>query len=163
MKKQNLNKQTINDIFVYSLAGALILFFVLVIILKSNESHAEENIVTVYKSPTCGCCKKWISHLEDNGFKVKAIDTKDMSNVKNMSGIPSGAGSCHTAIIDNYVIEGHVPANDIKQLLAEKRDVIGLTVPGMPMGSPGMEGSRVDKYSVYEFDQKGTLTEINRY
>lgn len=163
MIKQNPNKKKINDIFVYTLAGALILFFALIVILKSTESHAEDNTVTVYKSPTCGCCKKWISHLEDNGFKVKAVDINNLSNVKNMAGIPAGAGSCHTAFIDDYVIEGHVPANDIKQLLTEKRDVVGLTVPGMPMGSPGMEGHRVDKYSVYEFGKEGKLNEVSRY
>ena len=86
-----------------------------------------------------------------------------MTKIKEMAGIPTGAGSCHTAFINDYVIEGHVPANDIKKLLKEKRAVSGLTVPGMPMGSPGMEGHRVDKYSVYEFDEKGTMNEVQRY
>ena len=163
MLKANQEKQKYNDIFVYVLAGALLVFFASLIILKSDESYAEENIVTVYKSPTCGCCKKWISHLEENGFKVKAIDTGNMSNIKDQAGIPTGAGSCHTAFVNDYVIEGHVPASDIKKLLTEKRNVAGLTVPGMPMGSPGMEGNRVDKYSVFEFDNQGNVKEINQY
>jgi len=111
--------------------------------------------VTVYKSPTCGCCKKWVKHMQDNGFEVKAVDMKDMKSIKSMSGVRQEFASCHTARVGGYVVEGHVPASDIKRLLAEKPKVRGLTAPGMPMGSPGMEGPRKDKYQVLSFDNKG--------
>jgi len=121
--------------------------------------HAEaEDTITVYKSPTCGCCTKWISHLEENGFTVNAIDTKDMYQVKKDAGLHPGLGSCHTGIVDGYTIEGHVPASDIKRLLAERPAVRGLAVPGMPIGSPGMEGPRKDRYSVLTFDDSGKTT-----
>lgn len=137
----------------------------LVILVSSlfNQSVAEENVMTVYKSPTCGCCKKWISHMEDNGFKVETVNTSNVVSVKQANNIPAKTWSCHSAKINGYVIEGHVPATDIKKLLAEKRDVAGLAVPGMPMGSPGMEGYRKDHYSVYEFDKQGLITTVNQY
>jgi len=165
-------KQKKENFFVYSFYSALIVLFITMFTTaynNNNQTHAEEGVITVYKSPTCGCCKNWISHLEDSdlvkemGFKVKAIDSANMSLIKDKNGVPSGARSCHTAVINDYVIEGHVPAADIKRLLKEKRNVSGLAVPGMPMGSPGMEGNRVDKYSVYEFDKQGKARVINQY
>jgi len=126
-------------------------------------TYASDDVITVYKSPTCGCCSKWISHLEENGFKVKAINSKNMSKIKDKHNVPVAARSCHTAIIGDYVIEGHVPAADIKQLIAEKRSVAGLAVPGMPMGSPGMEGPRKDKYNVYEFEKNGHTKIVTKY
>lgn len=115
--------------------------------------------LTVYKSPTCGCCKKWIEHLQANGFSVKAIDTKDLVKYKLANGVPHALGSCHTATVSGYVIEGHVPASDIKRLLKERPAVLGLAVPGMPIGSPGMEqGAHKDKYEVLTFDKQGQTT-----
>lgn len=113
--------------------------------------------VTVYKSPTCGCCKKWIKHMQDNGFEVKAHDMQKIDSIKSMSGVRKEFASCHTATVGGYVIEGHVPAADVKRLLAEKPKVRGLTVPGMAAGSPGMEGPRKDKYQVLTFDNKGIV------
>ena len=107
--------------------------------------------ITVYKSPTCGCCTKWVDHLTASGFKVTAHDTTDMASVKTSLGVPDGMASCHTAVVNGYVVEGHVPAADIRRLLEEKPAVTGLAVPGMPMGSPGMEGTRTDKYDVLAF------------
>lgn len=112
-------------------------------------------MVTVYKSPTCGCCKKWVKHMQDNGFEVKEHDMKDLKSIKSMSGVRQEFASCHTAMVGGYIVEGHVPAADIKRLLKEKPEVRGLTVPGMVMGSPGMEGPRKDKYQVLTFDKKG--------
>ncbi|WP_246540315.1 DUF411 domain-containing protein [sulfur-oxidizing endosymbiont of Gigantopelta aegis] len=160
---QTNNKAQKNNFFMYIFSAAFVSFIVLILVLQTDESYADENVVTVYKSPTCGCCKKWVSHLEDNGFKVNAIDTDNMTAIKDKNGVPMGARSCHTAIVGGYVIEGHVPADDIKKLLQEKRQVTGLAVPGMPMGSPGMEGNRVDKYSVYEFDKSGKAAVVNQY
>ena len=114
--------------------------------------------MTVYKTPTCGCCGKWVTHLEENGFSVKTITLEDLTGIKTEAGVPSRLASCHTGVIDGYAIEGHIPASDILRLLKEKPDVAGLAVPGMPIGSPGMEmGDRRDPYRVYSFDEDGEL------
>ena len=112
--------------------------------------------VTVYKSPTCGCCSKWVDHMTASGFKVTAHDTSDMQSVKTKLGVPDAMASCHTSVIAGYVIEGHVPAADIQRLLRDKPKVAGLAVPGMVTGSPGMEGSRSDPYNVIAFGQGKT-------
>lgn len=117
--------------------------------------QAELESITVYKSPTCGCCAKWVTHLQENGFEVETIDLQDMNPVKTEAGISRQLASCHTAKTGGYVIEGHVPASDIKRLLKERPNVAGLTVPGMPMGSPGMEGNRKDNYDVLMFTKTG--------
>ncbi len=131
-------------------------------ILMQNVSAEPE--MTVYKSATCGCCNKWVKHMEDNGFQVAAIDVLDVNLVKQQYGISYEHASCHTAVVDGYVIEGHVPALDVKRLLAEKPDVLGLSVPGMPVGSPGMEmGDRVDRYSVIAMDKEGNARVFNQY
>jgi hypothetical protein len=102
----------------------------------------------VWKDPNCGCCGEWVKHLEANGFRVKVNDTGNNA-ARARLGIPAALGSCHTAEVAGYAIEGHVPAADIKRLLAEKPSAVGLAVPGMPIGSPGMEqGSRRDPYDV---------------
>lgn len=126
----------------------------------SKTSNAQA--ITVYKSPTCGCCKKWISHLEANGFEVTAHDTYDMQSIKRQNGVADHLASCHTAIVNGYVIEGHVPADNIKRLLKEKPVAAGLTVPGMPMGSPGMEGPRKDPYNVLLFNRAGDSAIFDR-
>lgn len=115
--------------------------------------------VKVWKSPTCGCCGKWAQHLRDNGFTVKEINTPSMAAIKRSVGIGPKLASCHTAIVGDYVIEGHVPAQDIKRLLSEKRTITGLAVPGMPLGSPGMEQEDgiKDKYDVLSFDNNGKV------
>jgi hypothetical protein len=95
--------------------------------------------VVVYKSPTCGCCQNWAEHLEAAGFPVETRDTQDLDAIKAEVGVPFGQGSCHTAKVGDYFVEGHVPADDVKRLLTERPDALGLTVPGMPIGSPGME------------------------
>jgi len=127
----------------------------------SKTSNAQA--ITVYKSPTCGCCKNWISHLEANGFEVTAHDTDDMQSIKQQYGVADHLASCHTAIVNGYVIEGHVPADSIKRLLKEKPVAAGLTVPGMPMGSPGMEGPRKDAYNVLLFNRAGDSAIFDRH
>jgi len=123
--------------------------------LLSMGALAEQPKIMVYKSPTCGCCSKWVSHLQENGFDVETVDLNDLSMIKSMSGIKPELASCHTARVDDYVIEGHVPADDIKRLLAERPEARGLTVPGMPMGSPGMEAPQSDHYQVLLLDKDG--------
>ena len=115
----------------------------------------EPKKVTVYKTPTCGCCKKWVTHLEKSGFEVETIDMRDLGMIKSMSGVEPKLASCHTAQVGGYVIEGHVPADDIKRLLSERPAVKGLTVPGMPHGSPGMETGHKAPYQVLTFDAEG--------
>ncbi|MEQ9507477.1 MAG: DUF411 domain-containing protein [Alloalcanivorax xenomutans] len=110
----------------------------------------------VYKSPTCGCCIKWVEHMRENGFDVKVHETQNLQPIKEKAGLRAGLGSCHTAFIDGYTIEGHVPAKEVKRLLEERPEAVGLTVPAMPIGSPGMEmGDRQDPYQVLLFDDKG--------
>jgi hypothetical protein len=111
--------------------------------------------ITVYKDPDCGCCKNWVEHLRKHGYHVVTHDTRDMASVKGNFGVGNDLQSCHTAIVNGYVIEGHVPAADIARLLKERPKVAGLAVPGMPQGSPGMEGGSVEHYSVIAFDKTG--------
>lgn len=112
--------------------------------------------IHVYKSPTCGCCTAWIDHLEENGFEVEATDTQNMNRIKIGAGLTRNLASCHTAFVGDYVIEGHVPADDIHKLLANAPEAAGLSVPGMPAGSPGMEmGDRKDHYQVLMFNNQG--------
>ena len=118
--------------------------------------------IDVWKSTTCECCGNWVKHLEANGFDVSvhAADTSLLDRLRKDAGIPDKLAGCHTAKIDGYFIEGHVPGTDIKRLMDEKPDAIGLTVPGMPMGAPGMEqGIRFDKYDVLLIKKDGT-TEV---
>lgn len=114
-------------------------------------------IVEVYKSPTCGCCSKWVDHLRDAGFEVRTTEMRDLADLKASHGIPRHLESCHTALVAGYVLEGHVPATDIQRLLLERPAVRGLAVPGMPIGSPGMElpGRNAEPYEVVAFDEDG--------
>ena len=105
--------------------------------------------ITVWKTPNCGCCKDWVKHLETNGFHVVTHDVKETASKRQALGLAEKYGSCHTATISGYVLEGHVPARDIQRLLREKPSAIGLAVPGMPVGSPGMDmGTGADAFDV---------------
>ena len=118
---------------------------------------ATDKVLEVYKSPTCGCCGAWVEHMEANGYAVNVHEQQNLQSIKEKAGILPGTGSCHTAFIDGYAIEGHVPAADVDRLLEERPEGKGLTVPGMPVGSPGMEmGDRKDAYDVLLFDENGT-------
>ncbi|MDD5579968.1 MAG: DUF411 domain-containing protein [Methylobacter sp.] len=120
--------------------------------------------IVVYRSPTCGCCGKWLEHLKENNFNVKDIVTNDVDAVKNKYGVSKAMASCHTAIVGNYLIEGHVPATDIISLLKAKPHVVGLAVPAMPAGTPGMEmGRRKDDYNVMSFDKENHYQVFNSY
>ena len=120
-------------------------------------THAGEKkpTITVYKDPSCGCCKNWVEYLVKHGYRVDAKDTPEMTEIKRTLGVPEGLTSCHTAVVNGYLIEGHVPEADIARLLKTKPKVAGLAVPGMPMGSPGMEGPRTQHYKVLSFDKTG--------
>ena len=123
--------------------------------LALNQPPAQAAEVVVYKSPTCGCCSKWVTHMERNGFKVTVHDLRNMSPVKTQLGVPRHLQSCHTAKVGGYVVEGHVPADVIVRMLQERPEIKGIAVPGMPMGSPGMEGPRKDPYDVLAMQKDG--------
>jgi len=127
---------------------------------------AQAPLVEVWKSPTCGCCKDWIAHMQANGFRVKVNETGNTAARARLK-IAERFGSCHTAVVDGYAIEGHVPASDIRRLLKERPAAIGLAVPGMPVGSPGMDGpeyrGRKDAYDVLLLEAGGGASVYRRY
>lgn len=122
---------------------------------QAQKPPAEHPQMTVYKNPSCGCCHKWIEHMEEAGFEVKAVDTGNPDAVKDHLGVPRNMRSCHVGVLGDYLIEGHVPADLVKKLLKEQPDVAGLTVPGMVVGSPGMEGHNPQHYDVLAFTKDG--------
>jgi hypothetical protein len=130
------------------------------------RAQSPETWVEVWKSPSCGCCQDWITHLEAHGFSVKVHDVGNAAARARLK-VPEQLGSCHTALVGGYAIEGHVPATDIRRLLKERPKAIGLTVPGMPIGSPGMDGpeygKRQDPYDVLLIGQDGRTRVFNSY
>ena len=124
----------------------------------STAALAEDPTISVYKSPTCTCCGKWIAHLQQEGFEVDAIDTSNPGMVKSMAGISAEQASCHTARIGDYVIEGHVAAQDLRRLLTEHPDARGLTVPGMPSSAPGMDLPSPQHYQVLLIGKDGSTS-----
>ena len=138
-----------------ALSGAAMLSMLLPSMARASGGGAVA--LTVYKDPSCGCCKKWVAHLVANGFTPTVRDRADMAVLKDSLGVPAALRSCHTAVAGKYVIEGHVPAADLKRLLSTKpRGVLGLAVPDMPSGSPGMEMTgRSDRYDVIAFSTDG--------
>lgn len=144
---------------------------------KFNLSHAEsvwadpviaieDNRIeaVVYRSPTCSCCSKWLAHLKTHGFNVQDNVVEDIQQIKDKYGVSRSIASCHTAIIDGYVVEGHVPANDIKTMLRDKPEIKGLTVPGMVVGTPGMEmGAKKTPFNVMAFDKDGQVKLYKAY
>lgn len=123
-------------------------------------SESDAGGMVVYKDPNCGCCGKWVEHMKATGYEVEVRNRRDLNPIKAEQGVPMGMRSCHTAVVDGYFIEGHVPAEDVTKLLTEKPAVKGLAVPGMPLGSPGMEvpGREPMRYSVYAIGQDGKTT-----
>jgi hypothetical protein len=115
-------------------------------------------VVTVHKDPSCGCCTGWVQHLQGAGFTTKMIDTRDLDPLKRRLGLPDDLAACHTAEVAGYVIEGHVPAGAIQRFLRDKPKAKGLAVPGMPVGSPGMEGGTPERYDVILFGPEGRRT-----
>ncbi len=134
-------------------AGAALIVTVGGLVILS--SGGEEEALVVYRSPTCGCCQKWADYMADHGYDVEVRNVTSLATVKRELGVPHESSSCHTAVVDGYVIEGHVPASTVARLLRERPDVAGLAVPGMPIGSPGMEGPNAEPYNVLSFDSEG--------
>ncbi len=131
--------------------------------LPAMAAQPAQPVVEVYKTATCSCCKQWIRHLEANGFSVKAQDVANPGDYRAKFGIADEHGSCHSARVQGYAVEGHVPASDIKRMLATRPQAAGLAVPGMPMGSPGMEGAHSEPYEVLLVKKDGTTSVYKRY
>jgi len=136
--------------------------------LPSTLTYAEFDVsrkITVYKNPKCGCCKKWISYLKRKNYDVTTINSNNHSAYKKKFGVPARYASCHTAVIDGYVVEGHVTDRDIQRLLLMRPEgVTGITVPGMPVGTPGMgQGEHRQPYNVLSFDRKGDVKIFTRH
>lgn len=130
----------------------------------STETYPAALNITVYHDPKCACCEDWLSHLQKHDFEVEAIKTSDMNSIKQRLGLPEKVASCHTAQINGYLIEGHVPADDIKRLLKQRPDIRGLSVPAMPVGTPGMErGERKDPFAVISFDKNNEIDVFKQY
>jgi hypothetical protein len=113
-------------------------------------------VVHVYKTPTCGCCGDWVTHVENAGFETDVRDLPNVTPIRQRAGVPQHLGSCHTTLVGDYVVEGHVPADVIRRMLREKPDIAGIAVPGMPMGSPGMEGPFSERYDIIAFRKDGS-------
>jgi hypothetical protein len=139
---------------------AVLKHFVAILLVSPVAAFAESTgpLVQVYKSRTCGCCNKWIKHLEDAGFTVNSENVPDVGVYKREYGVPHALASCHTAIVDGYIVEGHVPADDVIKMLRQKPEIKGISAPGMPMGSPGMEGPNAVTYDVIAFDADGNTS-----
>lgn len=157
MKSLPMNRKT-KKVTAFSLlgGGALALY----LSLTPGTSTQAGSVVEMYQDPNCGCCTDWADHLREEGFEVRQHKTRDMRTIKQEHGVTSELASCHTALVDGYVIEGHVPAADIHRLLQERPDVVGLTVPGMPHGSPGMETGRYDDYAVLTWQHTDRTPQI---
>lgn len=157
--------ETINPVR-RKLVGSLACGVVTTSFARFASAAAESVHIDVWKSPTCGCCKDWITHLEANGFSVSSFDDGNSETRKRL-GMPVRFGSCHTAEVEGYAIEGHVPAREIYRLLEEKPDAIGLSVPAMPRGSPGMDGAVYggvkDPYDVLLIDSNGVASVFQSY
>ncbi len=131
---------------------------------KPIAGSAQAQKITVYRSPTCNCCGIWLDHLAKHGFEINDIKTTDMQAVKMKYGVKNEWASCHTALVDGYIVEGHVPAADIRKMLQAKPDIIGISVPQMPHGTPGMEMSgRKEPFSVISFDKDGNSKSFTDY
>lgn len=126
-------------------------------LITSSIFAMEGKTMTVYKSPFCGCCSDWIDIMKTKGFKINVIETNEVNNIKQKAGLQAGQTSCHTAFVDGYVIEGHVDYSAIKKMLVEKPNILGITVPGMPIGSPGMEqGNTKQAYNILYVNKDGS-------
>ncbi len=144
-------------VVVSAVAGLFALTAAVVVAQQAGARQAADKpAITVYKSPTCGCCTMWADHMSRNGFAVKQVNVDDIDAVKQSYGVPRALSSCHTGLVNGYIVEGHVPADAVSRMLKEKPAIAGIAVPGMPVGSPGMEqGSRKDPYSIMSFDKSG--------
>jgi hypothetical protein len=129
----------------------LLALIILMTALSSGPASAEPYAATLYKNPQCGCCESYADYLRESGFQVTVKPTHDLPIMKRQYGVPGELEGCHTTLVDGYVIDGHVPVNTLLRLLTERPDIKGISLPGMPMGSPGMTGEKTAPFTIYEF------------
>lgn len=153
------NKKTIAVIVVFIATAGLLVWNPFTSNNAPGISADNEDKITVYKDPNCGCCVQWISYLKKQGFETEVVNTTDMESVKKEHGIPRNIESCHTAIIEDYFIEGHMPIEVVNKLLEEKPSIDGVALPGMPSGSPGMPGIQRGPFEIYSLI-KGQVSEF---
>lgn len=147
------------------LASTLLIAVAGLFIVISPKSGGEMTRMVVYQDPNCGCCGQWIEHVRAAGIEVEVRKTSDMQQVKRQNGMARNLQSCHTGMIDGYIVEGHVPAEDVLRMLEERPEIKGLSVPGMPIGSPGMEQGDPADYQAFDvvaFDGRGEMTRYRR-
>ena len=130
---------------------------------KAKSKSVDKTSVTLYKNPNCQCCSKWAAYMEENGFSVTQKETPQLAAIKDQYGVPASLGACHTAIIDGYVVEGHVPVEAVNDLLDEQPDKKGIALPGMPAGAPGMPEIKGASFEVFLFDKEGDHTLFGKY
>lgn len=126
----------------------------------AGAAIAEPIAATLYKNPQCGCCEGYASYLRDNGFTVEVMPTNELSEISRQAGVPADFQGCHTMFVEGYVVDGHVPVSVVLRLLAEKPDIAGITLPGMPTGSPGMGGSKMAPFVIYSLGKDGGTPDI---
>jgi hypothetical protein len=130
------------------------LVFATILLIPLHVSAQESTKqATVYKDPNCGCCQGYVDHLRADGFQVETVETSDLMSIKQEHGIPEDMAACHTMLIDGYVVEGHVPLTTLKKLLGERPAIKGIALPGMPVGTPGMEGPKEEPFTIYEISE----------
>lgn len=126
----------------------------------ATPALADSLQATLYKNPQCGCCEGYAAYLRDNGFDVEVKPTNDLAEISRKAGVPEGMQGCHSMFIDGYVVDGHVPVNVVRKLLTEKPAIAGITLPGMPMGSPGMTGTKTGKFVIYTVPKDGKASSV---
>lgn len=161
MNETTITRRELLASLTQSAAGALALGT----LLPLRAEAAAPTLITIYKDPSCGCCTKWVDHLRSAGLRTLVHDRTDMDSLKDSLGVPASLRSCHTAVVGKFVVEGHVPAADVKKLIAKPpKGIVGLAVPDMPAGSPGMEmPGRRDRYAVIAFFTSGTTSVFARH
>jgi hypothetical protein len=133
------------------------------LLLAAPVRAADPPLVKVWKTPTCGCCGKWVNHIRNSGFRVDVTDVPDTTPMQQANGLPPRLGSCHTAVVDGYVVEGHVPAAEVRRLLKERPRILGLAAPGMPAGSPGMDVPDSPPWQVLAVGRDGSTAVWSRH
>jgi hypothetical protein len=147
----------------FSIFGVVLILIVVFVLISSNKTNNDltnsKGDITIYKSPTCGCCVKYSAYLKDQGYNVEIITAQDMQSIKNKHQIPSNLESCHTSIVGEYFVEGHVPIEVIQKLLEEKPNIDGISLPEMPAGTPGMPGTKSEEWQIYSLKDG----QVNKY
>lgn len=138
-----------------------VLLLAALLVTGAATAHAEDAVKTIlYKNPQCGCCETYASYLRSNGFNVAVKPTHDLANISRKAGVPSHLEGCHTMLIDGYVVDGHVPVNVVRRLLTERPPIAGITLPGMPGGSPGMSGTKTEPFVIYALPKDGSAPTV---